>query len=343
MNRSLVAFSLSVLLVGWLSYSPALIINAQAQESAKRGTVQVAERSFDFGSAQQGQKVVHEFEIRNIGNGELRIQGLNTTCGCTAATVGSPVILPGASDKIKVEFDSAGFSGNKTKSVEVLTNDPRLPSFVLTIKGNIVPGATARPVMLEFGRITQSASEEERRRSFTVDVPETVDATINSVHIPSPYLQVQEVTHAGRRASYTVTLLPQAPRGPFRDRLVVEFSGTAQPALNIPIVAFVEGDLIVSPATVSFGVVSGVEPIERRVKFENRSKQAVSIESLSSSDAAVTATLVDSQPGKSGVIVVRVDPSKVTSDMKATVEIATNHPTERVVFLNVFGVLPPKQ
>jgi hypothetical protein len=52
--------------------------------------------------------------------------------------------------------------------------------------------------------------------------------------------------------------------------------------------------------------------------------------------------MVEVQPGRLGVLVVKVDPRRVSGDLKATVEVRTNHATEPVLAVNVFGVLPAK-
>ena len=82
--------------------------------------------------------------------------------------------------------------------------------------------------------------------------------------------------------------------------------------------------------------------LERRVRFENKSAQSVAIRSIRSSDSAVSASLIEVQPGKQGVVIVKVDPIRVRGDLKATVELNTTHPVENQIVLSVYGVQPPK-
>jgi len=42
-----------------------------------------------------------------------------------------------------------------------------------------------------------------------------------------------------------------------------------------------------------------------------------------------------------GTIVIQLSPSKVKGDLKATVEISTNHPTQPLTYINVFATTPP--
>jgi hypothetical protein len=122
----------------------------------------------------------------------------------------------------------------------------------------------------------------------------------------------------------------------------VQFQGDKQSSFNIPVTASLRGDLRVVPSTVSFGVIEGSEAIERRVRWENSSKDKVVVREVVSSHPAVTASFIEIQPGSKGVIVIKVDPSKVASDLRGTVEVKSDHPTEGSLMVNVFAVSPPK-
>jgi hypothetical protein len=324
-----------VLLVVALSFVSAVAV---ADPSTGAPAVQAPETSFHFGSVHQGAKVVHEFDIRNEGSADLLIQRVTASCGCTATTVSSRTVAPGAVEKLRMEFDTAGFSGSKTKTVEVVTNDAARPELVFSLKGVVEPGVTVEPTRLEFGEIVPSSSPDERRKQFAVQLRDDSDLAIAGVKSYSPHISVSSV---GKNA-YIVEISPDIPRGELRDRIVVEFEGGKIQPVNVPVTASVRRDLRLVPSTVSFGVVQGNAPIERRVKLENNSKEPITFNLLSPKDPAVTASLVQVQDGKRSVLVVRVDPTKVQGDLKALVEIETSHPSEGRLSLNVFGVQPPK-
>ena len=252
---------------------------SDAQSRAPR--VVVPEPSFNFGSVPQGQRVVHEYELRNAGDGDLTIQRVSPACGCTATTVTSNTVKPGGSEKIKVEFDTTGFSGEKKKSIQVLTNAADKPELTLTLVGTVVRGVSLQPERLDFGEIGAS-------------------------------------------------------------RVIVEFEGEKQSSVNIPVSASVLADLRVIPSTVSFGIVGGSQVIERRVKFENSSSSKVAVSGIESSHPAVSASLIEVEAGKKGVVVVKLDPARMTGDVKANLELKTNHPVDRVVSLSVYGMQPPR-
>jgi hypothetical protein len=237
-----------------------------------------------------------------------------------------------------MEFDTAGFSGSKTKTVEVVTNDAERPELVFSLKGVVEPGLSIEPSRLEFGEVVPSSSPNERRKQFAIQMKAGSDLAIASVKSYSPLISVSPV---GGNA-YVVELSSDMPRGELRDRVVVEFEGDKIQPVNVPVTASVRRDLRLVPSTVSFGVVQGATPIERRVKLENNSKAPITFNLLAPKDPAVTASLVEVEEGKRAVLVVKVDPTKVRGDLKALIEIETSHPSEGRLSLNVFGIQPPK-
>jgi hypothetical protein len=79
------------------------------------------------------------FEFKNNAKIPAIIQGVQTSCGCTAAEKPSEPIKPGKKSKIVVKYDTKRV-GNFTKTITVTSNvgDP----IVLTIKGTVLPQET---------------------------------------------------------------------------------------------------------------------------------------------------------------------------------------------------------
>ena len=94
---------------------------------------------FDFGLLTQGATVQVSYPFRNAGKAKLSIEGVYTTCGCTAAAPANPLILPGDWSRIDATFDSRGKMGDVVKQIRVRSNDPVRPMVYLTLKGRIVP------------------------------------------------------------------------------------------------------------------------------------------------------------------------------------------------------------
>jgi len=109
-----------------------------AAELANAPVADFSEKSHDFGDMNQGDKKEHTFELSNNGKSELVIRNVRSSCGCTAVAPSTKVIAPGESAPIKVTFDSRGKRGRQSKSVTVITNDPKTPTTTLRISSNII-------------------------------------------------------------------------------------------------------------------------------------------------------------------------------------------------------------
>ena len=103
----------------------------------KQPIVEILESEYDFGEIKQGDKVTHDYKIKNIGNSDLLISSAKGSCGCTVPEWPKEPIKPGEEASIKVTFDSKGKEGKQSKRVTLMTN--AIPNVkILTIKGNIV-------------------------------------------------------------------------------------------------------------------------------------------------------------------------------------------------------------
>jgi len=91
----------------------------------------------DFGTIRQGDKVDYSFQLTNNGKRDLVIRNINASCGCTVVTPSKKVISPGENIPIKVEFDSRGRRGRQSKTITIITNDPKTPTNVLRISSNV--------------------------------------------------------------------------------------------------------------------------------------------------------------------------------------------------------------
>ncbi len=128
------------------NYSNRLTVSASIQEDfaswdaekIKNAPVaSVTEKTWKFGEIKQGDVVDHNFEIKNDGKSDLIIRKVKASCGCTAIKPQKTILAPGESTLIAAKFNSKGKSGRQTKTVTIVTNDPKLATQRLMITGNV--------------------------------------------------------------------------------------------------------------------------------------------------------------------------------------------------------------
>lgn len=81
------------------------------------------DRTFhDFGKATEGDQVETVFNLTNVGKEPVLIQRIDVQCGCTTPSYSKEPIMPGATSKITVGFNTRGKVGSNSKTVTVVTN-----------------------------------------------------------------------------------------------------------------------------------------------------------------------------------------------------------------------------
>lgn len=80
------------------------------------------ETTHDFGKIIQGEKVSYTFKFKNVGQSDLLISKVSTSCGCTATDYPKDPVEPGETGKIVVTFDSHNKKGFQNKTATVLAN-----------------------------------------------------------------------------------------------------------------------------------------------------------------------------------------------------------------------------
>lgn len=111
-----------------------------SQQGGQSGKIVFSELVYNFGTVQMGEQVTKKFEFRNNGLGDLVIQQLRTTCGCTAAVASTGPYPAGATGTIDVNYDTRGKIGFAAKDVEVITNDPS-GAKILRLEGIVLAGS----------------------------------------------------------------------------------------------------------------------------------------------------------------------------------------------------------
>jgi hypothetical protein len=142
---------------------PALsaLVAFAATSAAAAPTIQVEPSAIDLGVIQAGNVFERFVEVTNAGDGTLVIEDVQTSCGCTAASVDGVVELgPGVTQKVRVTFDSKDMDGTIKKNVTIKTNDPEMPAFIVELHADVHQSVRWLPKYLAVSRIGKSVYDE---------------------------------------------------------------------------------------------------------------------------------------------------------------------------------------
>jgi hypothetical protein len=153
------------------------------------------------GSHHRGKEVVYEIKFKNSGDADLRINGVQTSCGCSSALSSSEIIKPGESGSINFTFNGQGF-GMVSKSVTVVTNETDNPSHVQLTMNMVSPVIESQSI------ITEEVGDEVKQNA-TVQNMYDKDIEINEVTANTPVIKVEsDKTHltSGETATLNISI-----------------------------------------------------------------------------------------------------------------------------------------
>ena len=299
---------------------------------------------FDFGQVEQGEKITHAFRFTNQGNRALRVQSVKTSCGCTAAVVAANTIPPGEEGTIQATFDTKRFAGHKAKNVRVHTNDPLSPVTILTLEGEITTEVQVEPAQVYMGRLQRGVPTT---RIVTILYDQNKPFEITQITHSNPAISVRtEDVQIDTRPGKTlqVSVAKTAALGRLNDTLTITTTSPKKPTITIPVFGRIEGDVIVLPSQVSFGVVHQGVGKTQTVHIKNRSAQPLSIKQVHSSLDTVIPELAEVTPGKEFRLRLHVTADSKPGKIRGSIEVITDHPEEKQLTIPLFGsVAAPQQ
>ena len=99
----------------------------------------------DFGRIKQNQRVTTTFTYTNKSSKSIKIQKIQTSCGCTAANTTKDILKPGEYAAVTISFNSGRRKGQTKKYIYFSTVPPLQPRPQIAIRANIVPEVYLEP------------------------------------------------------------------------------------------------------------------------------------------------------------------------------------------------------
>lgn len=235
-------------------------------EEAKNPDIKIAERVFNAGDVMKGEKIVHDFNVKNDGQAPLQIFDARPSCGCTVTDF-DRTIMPGKTGTVHAVIDTNRVGqGAQSKTITVSSNDPDEAQILLQLKANVVSLATVLPATL-FLRADRLHKDDI---SFFVHPHETNPFKVKGVSSDLPFLSfdVSEVGKEGAKAprpglnpqegdyEVKVTIDPKAPLGDVEGTIKVLTSSKKTPEVQVPVRGSINGLITAIPRRVYLQVRS---------------------------------------------------------------------------------------
>jgi hypothetical protein len=117
-NKNLNMKKIAFLLTASFLFSTTVMAQTSAPAVKPDDVIKIAAEKHNFGKIKQGVPVTYSFEIKNISNKPIVVENSYASCGCTAPGKIEEPIAPGATAKLKVQFNAAAI-GNFNKDVHI--------------------------------------------------------------------------------------------------------------------------------------------------------------------------------------------------------------------------------
>ncbi len=156
------------------------------------------------------------FNFKNTGDKPVKIISVQTSCGCTTATLAKTTYAPGESGELKAEIDLRNRTGWQEKTITVTTDDAPASPVTLNLRVNIPQLVEIAPRLLVWSHDSKGEPKE-----VTISAGTDVAITIRDL-VYSPQFTVEQITDApGRR--YRLRITPHSTQASFRDQILVQY------------------------------------------------------------------------------------------------------------------------
>jgi len=316
------------------------LVLAAGAAPARAGAPRLAleQRAFDFGTVERGAKVEHTFSLPNRGEGVLLIDHVKSSCGCTVAVVSAREIPIATEGRVKVAVDTARMAGRVNKIVTVYTNDPDNPVVGLTMTGEVSADLLVTPSPLYLGRVRRGDRTRHEvlvvpgrpGTSFAVTgVEEPVSPLLHAVLEPRPDSPGQRVV---------VELDPHIPLGRFSEQLKLRTTSPHESLLTLQVFGSVEGEVVVLPPQVTFGIAHGRAP-ERDLFIRNRGARPMAVTGVSVPKELVTYELSTVREGLEYRLTLRLRDHVPAGTVEGSIDIFTDHPEASHLVVPLYAIV----
>lgn len=221
----------------------------------------------DFGTVVRGSNPEHRFVIENVFKEDIRIESVNSSCGCTSVSLEKRTLKTWEKAELVAHFNTVGFSGQRQATVTVRFSAPYVGEVQLQVKGNIRTDVQVAPGDINFGTINPNATPRQ-----TVEVRKFGNANWRILDVRSTFphigVSLSETQRDQNRVNYllTASLKSTTPPGQVQGELVViATDGNQELKLPIQFSGKVVSSLQLSPPVLDLANVKAGETVTRKV------------------------------------------------------------------------------
>ncbi len=130
--------------------TPAQPVQTKQSVPTESSKIKVENSEYDFGVvAPDSKDNKGRFTFTNVGQGTLKIDHVQSTCGCTVPELSKKEYAPGETGMVEITFHAPAHAGSVTKHLYIISNDPETPRAELALKAKVEVKVVAEPNTVE--------------------------------------------------------------------------------------------------------------------------------------------------------------------------------------------------
>ena len=315
-----------------------LLVALTTSAFAQVPRIEVAQKSWDFGIAKQGETITKKIPVRNVGTAPLRLFRVKITCGCLNGWVEKAVLEPGEEGNVVVKLDTERRIGRIVKSVYVESNDFSNRRCEIRVEGEIRSAWWPSLRHVAMGRVERGA---ETTREFKIHVEP--GKTINLIRATSSVQWFKVATEPFGEVDgdhgwiVRISLAKEAPMGRLVASLLLITDWKEFPRQTIAVNGEVVSAVTVAPKRIQFGKVGAGEKKTVIVTISRTSGDGLALKKIDCLDESITTKVVEKEPGAVYEVHVTAEPQADVRRLSGRLYVHTNLEFMRVIPLPYSG------
>jgi hypothetical protein len=160
--------------------------------------------NINTGTHRRGVEVVYEIQFKNVGDQDLQVTGVSTSCGCSSALAGNDAIKPGELGTIKFSYNGQGM-GSVTKALMITTNEAAGNQHTVQLTMTMADPITFNPQSI----ISEGKVGDEIKQAGSILNSYDKDIEISEITSNTPVIKITSdkmTLHTGESANLDISI-----------------------------------------------------------------------------------------------------------------------------------------
>ncbi|MBN2382421.1 DUF1573 domain-containing protein [bacterium] len=275
-------FSLLLCLIGFCVIMSAVVLAQEKGEQAapaKTGGAQPkisferADLTYDLGTIPQMGQGEISIKFKNVGQADLKIHEIKSSCGCTVALATKDLIPPGQEGEIKATLRVGKSKNSMKKAVYVETNDPDNKKVTLFLVANVKIDFTLEPSFVSFGRVSKEELGQEQIIKVIGD--DSLNYKLTGVESDNPALEARilppERDGEGQRVA--LKLNQKVSTGILKGMIKIKSNHPNYATILVSVHGIILGHIQVDPERLYFSIKPGQDNEVKIVTVTNTERK----------------------------------------------------------------------